>query len=426
MYIENIYLENFGHFEKEKFKFIYPGVNVIIANNGKGKSTLLDALSVVLGSWLLGIKGVDSRHIRDYEVRRDSFNFSDEKYPVIIKAEVEVRGKKYKIKRDKLSSNQKTRYIEAKDIKELAEQTYLDNKYHLPLLSYYGTGRRWLEPKESKEKEYLITERIDGYKYSIDPRVNIKFFTEWFKKNSNHPNVEVIKSALTSCLENCVNLYYDKNIETLMIEFINEKRIPFTHLSDGQKTLLAMIADIAFKIITLNPNYKGNDALKKTTGCVLIDEIDLHLHPKWQREVLDNLTKTFEKLQFIVTTHSPFIIQSIEDGNLIRLDEEEMKDFNNLSIEEISEDLMNVELPQRSKKFTSMMNVATEYYELLDERNEEILTEKNNDITKKVADYEKTLTNLLIPYSQNPAYAAYLAFIKSQKILKDIEIGILK
>jgi predicted ATP-binding protein involved in virulence len=414
MYVKNIELKNFGQFEKANFKFTYPGINVIIANNGQGKSTILDSLAVVLGTWLLGIKGVDSRHIRDNEARKDFHTLNTEYNPVVIKANCEIYEKNYSLIRRKNTEKGKTTYIEAKDIKELAESTLETNEKHLPLIAYYGTGRRWLEPKESRNKKYFDISRPDGYRYSVDPRVNIKFFTQWFQRNTKDPRVEMIKNALKNCLENCEDLYFDTSYDMLMVKF-TDNLIPFNHLSDGQKTLLAMIADMTFKIITLNPNYQDSTALERTTGCVLIDEIDLHLHPKWQREVLDNLSSTFPKIQFIVTTHSPFIIQSIDNNDtLIRLNDNQEKNFANLSIEEIAETLMNIKMTQRSKKFVDMFDTALKYYKLLDKANSENIT------TKELQKIKEKLDVLMIPFSNNPAHAAFYHYLEAKKISKNI------
>jgi predicted ATP-binding protein involved in virulence len=409
MYVKNLELENFGQFEKANFEFIYPGVNVIIANNGYGKSTILDSLAVVLGTWLLGIKGVDSRHIRNNESRKDFEALNPVYNPVTIKADCEIYEKSYSLVRKKETEKGKTTYIEAKEIKELAEKTLKKDEKHLPVIAYYGTGRRWLEPKDSNDKQYSKLSREDGYRYSVDPRVNIKFFTQWFEKNVKDPKAKIIKNALKNCLEDCQDLYYDSFNNVLMVQF-SKKLIPFNHLSDGQKTLLAMIADLTFKIITLNQNYQDDAAIKRTTGCVLIDEIDLHLHPKWQRDVLNDLIRTFPKIQFIVTTHSPFIVQSMEGGNLIRLGSKDEKDSNGLSIEEIAEELMGIQLPQRNKQFVQMFNTAIKYYELLDK------SEVNKN---KKAELEKELDDLLLPYSDNPAHAAYMSYLKLEKMSRE-------
>jgi predicted ATP-binding protein involved in virulence len=81
-------------------------------------------------------------------------------------------------------------------------------------------------------------------------------------------------------------------------------------LSDGIRSMLAMVGDIAYRCIKLNPHF-GIEAAKKTTGVVLIDEVDMHLHPRWQQLVLSQLSEAFPNLQFVVTTHSPQVLSSV-------------------------------------------------------------------------------------------------------------------
>lgn len=99
----------------------------------------------------------------------------------------------------------------------------------------------------------------------------------------------------------------------------------------------------------LNPYQKGN-ALKNTPGIVVIDEIDLGLHPTWQRKIIGILKELFPKIQFICATHSPFIIQSLKEGELITLDRRLESEYSGESIEDIAEDVMGVEMVQYSIK----------------------------------------------------------------------------
>ena len=95
--------------------------------------------------------------------------------------------------------------------------------------------------------------------------------------------------------------------------------LPFQMLSDGYRNVIKIILDIATRMCILNPYLKG-EALKKTSGIVLIDEVDLSLHPTWQKRIMGILKEQFPRIQFICATHSPFIIQSLEEGELITLD----------------------------------------------------------------------------------------------------------
>ena len=102
----------------------------------------------------------------------------------------------------------------------------------------------------------------------------------------------------------------------LFVEWKDRPRSPFDTLSDGQRGLIAMVADIARRACLLNPHL-DEKVLEETPGIVLIDELDLHLHPKWQRSIVKNLKQTFPKIQFIATTHSPQIIGECRPEEII-------------------------------------------------------------------------------------------------------------
>ena len=107
----------------------------------------------------------------------------------------------------------------------------------------------------------------------------------------------------------------------------------------------------------LNP-YLGKETLKATPGVVVIDELDLSLHPTWQKRIVRILKELFPKVQFICATHSPFIIQSLEPGELITLDTILDEEYSGQSIEDIAEDIMNVPLVQYSEKKVKMYQAA--------------------------------------------------------------------
>ena len=94
--------------------------------------------------------------------------------------------------------------------------------------------------------------------------------------------------------------------------------IPFESLSDGYRDVIKIVADIATRMCILNP-YLKEDTFKLTPGVVVIDELDLSLHPNWQRRIVSTLTEIFPKVQFICASHSPFIVQSLEEGQLISM-----------------------------------------------------------------------------------------------------------
>lgn len=104
-----------------------------------------------------------------------------------------------------------------------------------------------------------------------------------------------------------------------------------------------MVLDIAYRMAILNP-FLRDDILQQTPGIVLIDEIDMHLHPKWQWNIVNALKKTFPKVQFIVTTHSPIIVASCKEENLILLNKDEegkyKKSLGGWQVDDVLKDVM--------------------------------------------------------------------------------------
>lgn len=103
--------------------------------------------------------------------------------------------------------------------------------------------------------------------------------------------------------------------QQLVMEHPEQGYIPLSLLSDGLRNMVAMISDIAFRCIKLNPHL-GEKAAIETSGIVLIDEVDMFLHPTWQQTVLSSLMDAFPKLQFIVTTHSPQVISTVHSYSI--------------------------------------------------------------------------------------------------------------
>ena len=91
--------------------------------------------------------------------------------------------------------------------------------------------------------------------------------------------------------------------------------LPVRLLSDGIRTILNMVADIAYRMAVLNPQLLGN-IVRDTDGIVMIDELDMHLHPSWQQRIMQDLTRIFPKLQFVVTTHAPSILANVHKENI--------------------------------------------------------------------------------------------------------------
>jgi predicted ATP-binding protein involved in virulence len=158
----------------------------------------------------------------------------------------------------------------------------------------------------------------------------------------------------------------------------------------------------------------GEEAAIKTTGVVLIDELDLHLHPSWQKKTVHNLKQTFPQIQFITTTHSPFVIQELDDGELIRLDSEVVGEYVDQSIEDIAENVQGVENPQWSRKRQQMFETAKQYYHTLQKM-------KGDTSHEDVKRLRAKLDELSQPFADN---LAYHAFLEQERLFKEAELGV--
>lgn len=420
MIIHELKMENFHGFEKREIAFS-DQFTVLIGDNGTGKTAVLDGLAIALGSFLSGFNGVHSRHIRRDEVHRKTFlqgGLTDIQlqYPVKISCLGTVDGKEIAWSRALNGKHGATTSKEAKSIMEYAsslQKMVSEGKPTvLPLISYYGTGRLWVQKKERSEYK-IRTDRLGGYSFCLDPASSEKHFTRWMEKmtyielqRKQAPSVlEAVRDAVSVCMKTWKTIEFDVDSEELRAVWGDGTILPFRLLSDGVRNMIGMVADIAHRMAQLNPALETS-VVRETPGVVLIDELDLHLHPKWQRTIVNDLKRTFPRVQFIVTSHSPFIIQSLEEGELRRLqevdDNEEVMsdDFVNKSIEDISESAMGIEGVQRSEKLNEMYRVAKLYYSLLEQG--------KNASGKELEELKQQLDALESLYSSDVAYYAFL------------------
>lgn len=349
MRIESLKIGNYRKFESLSVQF-HSQMNVIVGNNGAGKSTVLDALSIGIGSFFLGIEGIPSPGIAKTDTRyitREVGSVLDRQpqFPVMISCSGSVFDQKMNWTRYLNTESSYTTYKEAVQIKETANDAQSDirsgdTQIVLPVISYYGTGRLWLQKKDNQnDLDSKVSNRFNGYQDCLSSSSNEKLMRKWFSTMTLHrlqeqievPELTAVEKAIAECfvdsgvIADKVKVRFGIKSGEMEIIYLDEdgfwQKHPFHELSDGFKNTMSLVADIAYRMAVLNPQLLDN-AIKKTPGIVLIDEIDQHLHPKWQRSILKSLMKIFPKVQFIVTTHSPSVIASAISSQLIILDED--------------------------------------------------------------------------------------------------------
>ncbi|MCK6603987.1 MAG: AAA family ATPase [Ignavibacteriaceae bacterium] len=334
MEVKKLELKNFrgfGHFEIS----FQSGMNLLIGENGSGKTTLLEALSIGLSAFFLGIRSQKTRSIAKNDIRVLPFGKNgtvntEPQIPVEISLSCEWNGQELEWKRYRETTFGKTKN-DAKLLQtitgKLDDEVRNGKEIILPLLCYYGNGRLWLEPKKTANRNKKIFSRFDGYSLCLDPRKSISDIEEWFRRQEHsffkegiEPlHYSIVKKSVLDALPGFSEIGYDPKGNQIYIVKNNGTKLPYSGLSDGQRGVLALVGDLAIRIVTLNPSA-GEEVLSLTSGVVLIDELDLYLHPKWQRVIASVLQKIFPKIQFICTTHSPQVIGEIEGDKIYSLD----------------------------------------------------------------------------------------------------------
>ena len=188
-----------------------------------------------------------------------------------------------------------------------------------------------------------------------------------------------------------------QNAPYRLLVSLRGKKVGLHQLSDGERNLVALVLDLTRRLALANP---GLDDPLRGSAVVLIDELELHLHPNWQRSVVANLLKVFSGAQFICTTHSPFIIQSLKQGQLISLEGPIENLYENQGIEEAARFGLDVDSPEMSKRYAEMIQVADEYFEILESG------EEDENLRLKVEEFTAR-------YANDPAYEAMLRRVRS-------------
>lgn len=214
-------------------------------------------------------------------------------------------------------------------VDELRNQVETNSKANLPLAVYYPVNRAVLDiPLEIADKSDFV--QTDAYTQALTGgRIDFKSFFEWFRNREDLENelrlddfnyqdtqLTAIRQAIHSLLPGFENLRVKRSPLRMTVEKQGEELV-IDQLSDGEKCLLAMVGDLARRLAIANPGLA--DPLEGS-GVVLIDEIELHLHPKWQRQMIPGLTRTFPNCQFIVTTHSPQVVSHVQPEGIYLLE----------------------------------------------------------------------------------------------------------
>lgn len=359
MRVEKLKLKNFRGIEDLDLNFD-ERVNVIFGANGAGKSSILDAIALTL-SWVINrIKHSSSsgKPITEGDIK-NSTSFSS--------VELQTDCGTWKIVKNRKghgSNDEKSDYSGLKEFVNSIQTNLTSNNENtnIPLFVYYPVNRAVVDiPLRIRNRHNFGI--LSAYDEALGGGASFRTFFEWYREREDLENeklleernsiakkydfqLEAVRSAWESFLPNFKNFRVKRNPLRLEVEKNGEK-VSVNQLSDGEKILITVIGDLARRLAIANPVLENP---LNGTAVVLIDEIDLHLHPKWQRTVIEKLPRVFPQCQFIVTTHSPHVITHTKVENLIRLTQIDMKidwerplESYGKNVDRVLEDLMGLE-----------------------------------------------------------------------------------
>lgn len=357
MKLKKVKITNYRCFKEADIDFD-EHTTLIVGKNGAGKTAILDAVAVAISTFLLGIDGGVSRSISKEDARYEFHDLDgtvdpQHQFPVNIESIGDcLDNHEVKWVRSLNSESGNTTVKEARELTNISKDTQKrimtgDKSLILPLISYYGTGRLYAQKKEKKNIKSLTEfKRQVGYVDCMAAESNEKLMLNWFQiqtlkslqeqqrtgKVEKPLLLKTVESAICKCFERIsgsknVDIVFDLDTHRLVLNFESTdgslQKFAMDEMSDGYKNTLSMIGDIAYRMAVLNPML-GDKVLEETTGVVVIDEIDLHLHPQWQQTIISDLNTIFPKIQFIVSSHAPAVINSVAREQIRILDNGEI------------------------------------------------------------------------------------------------------
>ena len=342
-FINQLDLYNYRCFRELKLT-LDERLTVFVAPNGGGKTAVLDAIATALRLFVDTVAGRTNQGFTERDIRLVLAPDSkmEPVTPVRLQASGRILGNNITWARQRESTTSRTGTVEASELKQIATRLAKKNQEWVqsttgeapplfPLVSYYGTGRLWSTSKlmETKRtRETAPNARHRGYTDCLSPSSHYKYFLDWFRRFSyeakkdvslHQPRrtLEAVQKAVDTALlpSGWHGLEWDFAEDAIIAHHSIYGRLPVDMLSDGIRNMIGLVADIAHRTARLNPQLREKAALE-TPGIILIDEVDMHLHPQWQQVVLQSLQKAFPLMQFIVTTHSPQVLTTLRRQNI--------------------------------------------------------------------------------------------------------------
>ena len=327
--LREIRVDNYRCFGELKLP-LEEDTTVLFAENGGGKTALLTALAMGLAAFQRGAPRalkLDARRDpkmrpTDEKGRREPVGRCKVTWTAAVGETESVTWSTAVRPASGRTTNQRQPILEALERVRVPGDRW-------PLFAWYGVDR--LDRRHNGRRNVKRTgDRWEAYASALDPNLDEAPLLQWLqdemlgdvvRRQQEEPERffhAAVMDATVRATPGVTNAWYDPVAQGPVVRFENGHAVPWTEVSDGYHVFIALVADIARRAVMLN-EIDGADAPARVEGVVLIDELDLHLHPRWQRVALPGLRCAFPRLQLVVTTHSPQVLSSAENRQVRRL-----------------------------------------------------------------------------------------------------------
>lgn len=438
MRVEELHLKNFRCFKELDITFPAANVAVFIGANGSGKTAILDAIAISINDYIKENKQhYNSLSDLNYHVDDLYYHSSSTENKIVFKYNSENKTHtSYYVNTEENKQNNPVSLAQV--IGSLIKEFDEEGNSHF-LCVYYKIDRKsniHVLSRESTQEDFKELESWLSSELALENDTKI----DSGNINFSSPRMNVVRKAMSTFFYNITdadfsNLRYKRNLNKatrsydLYITF-REIELKLSQFSEGQRLLISIVCDIARHLLNINkidvvietpkldgdnnflewdyeyPDYteEAINAILERSGIVLIDEIELHLHPQWQREVLPALQKTFPNIQFIITTHSPQTLSKVDKDNIFILHDNHIYQPSSNPIGRDSNDILE-EIMNVTKRPKEIQELSDNYFSLL-----------NKNLFEKAKTFREKLEQQLD--KDDPIFIRADAFITRKNLLQ--------